>query len=315
MEALTCNIVIGNYSFDFVHRVTVQSSWKELTDKASVYLPAALKIDKDKLQDAIPKGATVKIELGYESTGLKEVFNGFVSRVHPSIPIEIECEDLMWKLKQIQVNENAKNEKLQDYLSRVLNIEVDCYDITIPKLIANKITGAQLLDQLKSDYGFYSFIRGTKLVVGKQYDAETQNKHTVIIDQAFNSNVKKQDLEYAKADDIKFRVTAISNMANGKKEQVEIGDPEGENRTLNFYNIPKSDLQAIAEKEMSRLQYNGYRGDITLFGTPLAEHGDILVLKNTQESDKTGEYFIDEVYMDFGVSRGFEQKIKPGTKI
>lgn len=315
MEALTCNITIGNYSFDFVHRVTVESSWKELTDKASVFLPAALKIDKNKLQEAIPKGEKVRIELGYESTGLKEVFNGFVSRLHPSVPIEIECEDLMWKLKQIQVNENAKNEKLETYLSRVLNIEVDCFDITIPKLIANKITGAQLLDQLKSDFGLYSFVRGSRLVVGKQYDAEIQNKHVVIIDQASNSNVKRQDLEYAKADDIKFKVTAISNMANGKKEQVEVGDPEGENRTLNFYNIPKADLKTIAEKEMSRLQYDGYRGDITLFGVPLVAHGDILELRNTQESDKTGEYFIDAVTMDFSVSSGFQQEIKPGTKI
>lgn len=314
MEALICKISIGNYVFDFVHRVTIESSWKELTDKAVIYLPAALKIDKNKLQDAIPKGTAVKIELGYESTGLKERFNGFVSRVHPKVPIEIECEDLMWKLKQIQVNENAKNETMQAYLTRVLNVEVDCFEITIPSLIANKITGAQLLDQIKSDYGFSTFVRGGKLVVGKQYDPATQNKHIVIIDQAFNSNVKAQSLEYAKKDDVKFKVTAISNMANGTKEEVEVGDPEGEARTLNFFDIPKSDLQAIAGEEMKRLNYDGYRGELTLFGEPFCQHGDILVFQNTQESDKTGEYFVDSVAVYFGV-QGYSQNIKPGAKI
>lgn len=314
MEVLICDIKIGNYSFDFVHSVTIESSWQALTDKAVVRLPAALKIDKNKLQDAIPKGTAVSIKLGYQSSGLVEVFNGFVARVHPKVPIEIECEDLMWKLKQIQVNENAKNELLGDYLKRVLNIEVDCFDIQIPSLVANKITGAQLLDQIKSDYGFPSFIRDGKLVVGKQYDATTQKKHVVIIDQAFNSNVKSQSLEYTKKDDVKFKVTAISNMANGEKVEVEIGDPDGESRTLNFFDIPKADLEAIAEKEMERLNHDGYRGDLTLFGTPKVNHGDIIVLKNSQESDKTGEYFIDELVIEFGLS-GYEQKIKPGAKI
>lgn len=314
MEVLICHITIGSYSFDFVHRVTVESSWQSLTDKAVIYLPAALKVDKTKLKDAFPKGTAVSIQLGYESTGLTEVFNGFIARVHPKVPIEIECEDLMWKLKQIQVNENAKNELLGDYLTRVLNMEVDCFEVQIPKFIANNITGAQLLDQIKSDYGFPSFIRGGKLVVGKQYDPNTQQKHIVIIDQASNSNVKSQNLEYAQKDDIKFKVTAISNMANGDKVEVEIGDPEGESRTLNFFDIPKADLEAIAEKEMERLNYDGYRGDLTLFGAPKVNHGDILVLKNTQESDKTGEYFIDELTIDYGVN-GYEQKIKPGAKI
>lgn len=314
MEVLKCHITLGNYSFDFVHSVSVESSWKNLTDKAIIELPAALKIDKNKLQNAIPKGTAVSIHLGYESYGLNEVFSGYVSRVRPNIPIEIECEDYMWKLKQIQINDNCSNETLQSYLTRVLGIEVDCFDITIPKLIANKITGAQLLDQIKSDYGFPSFMRNGKLVVGKQYDPNTQSKHVIIIDQASNSNVKDQDLEYSSKDDVKFKVTAISNMEDGSKEEVELGDPEGEDRTLNFYNIPKSDLKAIAEKEMEKLNYDGYRGELTLFGAPFVKHGDILVFRNAQESDKTGEYFADEVSLKFGL-QGFEQTIKPGAKI
>lgn len=313
MEVLQCHITIGNFTFDFVHELVVESSWMELTDKAVIKLPAALKVDNNKLKDSIPKGSAVSVKIGYESHAIGEVFNGFVSRIKPTYPIEIECEDLMWKLKQIQINENASKESMQDYLSRVMPVPVDCFDVTLPKFIAFKITGAQLLDQIKSDFGFPSFIRNGGLVVGKQYDPAKSEVHRVIIDQAFNSNVKSQSLEFKSKDDVKLKVTAISNMANGQKVEVVVGDLDGEDRTLNFFNLAKSDLQAIAKKEMERLRYDGYRGDLTLFGAPMVQHGDILELINSQESDKTGRYFIDAVTSSFGVN-GFQQTVKLGSK-
>lgn len=314
MEVLVCNIKIGSLTFDFVHQVTVESTWQELTQKATIMLPAALKVDKNKLKDAIPKGSEVTIQLGYESSGLKEVFKGFVVRVHPKIPIEIECEDLMWKLKQTQVTENAKNETFQSYLSKVLPYEVDCFDMQLPKFVVNKLTGAQLLDQLKQDYGFPIFVRNGKVVVGKQYDPGNNNTHRFIIDNASNTNVKSQSLEYTAKDDVSLKVTAISNMSNGEKIEVTIGDADGEERTLNFFDLPKAELEKVATAEMDRLRYDGFRGEFTAFGIPLVFHGDVAELINDQESDKTGNYFIDGVIYHFAVGVGFEQQIKLGSR-
>lgn len=313
MEILNCNIRIGSLTFDFVHQVTVQSTWMELTQTAMIILPAALKVDKNKLKDAIPKGSEVIVQVGYQSTGLTQIFKGFVARVHPKTPIEIECEDLMWKLKQIQVLENAKNETFQSYLSKVLPYKVDCFDMSLPKFVVNKLTGAQLCDGLKKDYGFPIFVRNDKILVGKQYDPENAKRHKFIIDNVSNTNVKSQALEYTSKDDIKLKVTAISNLSNGKKIEVTIGDADGEERTLNFFDLQKPELETIATKEMERLRYDGFRGDFTAFGAPIVFHGDIAELINEQESDKSGSYWIDGVSYGYGVN-GFEQVIKLGPK-
>lgn len=312
MYVLNCHITIGSYVFDFVHNVEVTSSWQEHTDKARITLPAALKIDSNTLRKSIPKGSKVVVKVGYDDQ-LTTIFQGFVSRVHPKVPVEIECEDMMWKLKQIQINENAKDETMQSYLTRVLGMEVDCFDIQLPKFIASKITGAQLLDQIKTDFGFPSFFRDGKLVVGKQYDPSAYSTHKIVLENASNSNVVTNNLEFMEKDDLKIKVTAISNLPDGSKHEIEIGDPDGESRSLNFYNISEADLKAVAEKEMQRLQYDGYRGSVVLFGLPLAKHGDVVEVINDQESDKTGNYWIDGVTYSFGVN-GFRQDCKIGSR-
>lgn len=313
MEVLKCTIKIGSLTVDFVNKVTVESTWKQLTQKATILLPAALKVNANKLKDAIPKGAEVTIQVGYESSGLATIFQGFVSRVHPKVPIEIECEDAMWKMKQVQVTENAKNETFQSYLSKVLPYEVDSFDVSLPKFVVNKLTAAQLLDQLKKDYGFPIFVRGNKVFVGKQYDPENATTHRFIIDNAINTNIKSQALEYTSKDDIQLKVTAISNMSSGEKIEVTLGDTDGEEHTLNFFDLQKADLEKVATAEMDRLRYDGFRGGFTAFGNPLVTHGDIVELVNSQESDKTGNYWVDGVTYNFGVE-GFEQNITIGSK-
>lgn len=314
MEVLICKIKIGDLLFDFVNTMKIESTWKELTQKAMITLPAALKVEYKSLKNSIPKGSEVTIEIGYESNGLKEVFKGFVTRVHPKVPIEIECEDLMWKLKQTQVTLNAKDETFQSYLSKVLPYEVDCFDMNLPKFVVNKLTAAQLLDQLKDDYGFPIFVRNNKIVVGKQYDRASSSKHIFVIDNSVNSNIKAQSLEYRSKDDLDIKVTAISNLSNGEKIEVTLGSSDGEEKTLNFFDLQKEALQKVAEEEMKRLNYDGYRGDFTAFGLPLVKHGDIAVLQNDQESDKTGEYYIDGVNYEFGVA-GFQQTVTLGARI
>jgi hypothetical protein len=239
-----------------------------------------------------------------------KVFDGFVSAVKPSVPVVIECEDLMWKLKQTTINDVARNETIRSFLDRNLpNYEVDAFEVELPKFIASNTTAAKVLDQIKSDFGLRSFIRDGKITVGKQYDPEYAVEKFVVL----NETVKDDELEYKSKDDVKIKITAISNMANGEKHEVELGDPEGDERTLNFYNIPKAELEKIAEKEAERLIYDGFRGSLELFGEPFVRHGDILTIQDNEDSDKVGTYFIDEVTYSIGVG-GFSQSVKLGAR-
>lgn len=309
MYILNSHINIGAYEFDFVSETQIESSWKEQTVKGSITLPAALRFDKGKLKTSIKKGDAVTIKIGY-GDDLNTVFEGFVSRVKPSVPVIIEVEDAMWKLKQIEINDTAKNETVKSFLERNLpDYEIDCFDIELPRFVASKITAAKLLDQLKSDYGLYSFFRNGKLVVGKQYDPENYEVQIA----KFGYNILDNSLEYTAKEDVKIKVTAVSNMASGEKIEIQLGDADGEDRTLNFYNLPKADLQKVAQKEMERLMYDGYRGDLTMFGDPFVRTGDVLELQDDEDTDKTGRYWIDGVTYSFGTS-GFRQSIKLGAR-
>ena len=312
MKILTSNITIGKHTFDFVHGIEVTTGWQEQTSKAVIRMPAKITVDKNELKNVFKKGDPVTIQIGYDGR-LNTIFNGFIARVHPKVPLVLDCEDLMWKLKQIQVNDNAKNETMQSFLSRNIPYPIDCFDIKIPSYIASKVSAAQLLDKISQDFGLSAFVRDGKIVVGKQYAPDKIARHIIILDNSTRSNVVVDNLEYTSKDDVKIKVTAISNLSSGKKVEVELGDPDGETRTLNFYNIPEPDLKAIAEKEMEKLQYDGYRGDFIVFGEPFIREGEIVEIRNDQESDKTGSYWVDGVTykFDFG---GIRQEIKPGPR-
>jgi len=314
MFVLESHITIGKYDFDFVHEVTTESTWSNQTDTATIMLPSSLLLDKNKIKDAIPKGSEVTIRTAYDGR-LNTIFTGFVSGILPKVPIEFKCEDLMWKLKQLTINENAKNESMQSYLQRVIpGYEIDCFDIHLNKFIAHNLTAAQVLNQIKSDFGFPSFVRNGKIVVGKQYDPDNNQVHRFVIDNISGCNVKSNNLEFKSKDDVKLKVTAISNLPSGEKIEVELGDKDGESRTLNFYDLSEKDLRAVAEKEIERMKYDGYRGDFTAYGEPFVKHGDIVELINDQGSDKVGRYWVDGCNITFGVS-GYQQVIKLGPRV
>lgn len=315
MPALKSHITIGAYEFDFVHQVTIEKTWKNLTNTARIVLPAALKINANDLKKSIPVGSAVSIELGYEHTGLTERFKGFVTRVLPKVPVEIECQDNMWKLKQLPAGENAMNETVGSYLTKLQPFVVDAFDVSLPKYIVQKLTVAQVIDELKKNYGFPIFFRGDTLVIGKQYNPETAKKNRFVIEQVANTNVKANNLEYSTKDEIKLKVTAISNLSSGEKLEATLGDPEGEERTLNFYDLQLADLKKVAEAEIDRLRYDGFKGSFTAFGEPLVNEGDLVELVNDQDNDKTGTYWVDAVTDNFGVqTMGYEQVIQLGSK-
>lgn len=307
MKLVQTNIKIGSLEFDFVHEMETVSGWELLTDTASIKLPSKLHLDKDAIKDIIKKGDAVEIATGYDDL-ISTVFKGVVSEVTPSTPIEILCQDEMWNLKQIKVSISFPGGKLLDLLQQILpSVQIDCFDVTIGPFRANNINAAKLLDHIKSDFGLYSFFRNGVLTIGKQYDPQNATTHKFKLD----FNILSDDLRFTAKDDVRLKVRAISNNPNGTKTEIEIGDEDGDVRTLNFYDVPATELKKIAENEMDRLRYDGWRGSFTSFGEPMVKHGDIVELEHETESDKTGSFWIDEVVVKTGLN-GIRQVIKLG---
>jgi len=304
------NMSLANrYTFDFVHSIEIESSWDMLTDTCNILLPMNLKMDGNKLRSMIAPGNPVSIELGYGEQ-LTRVFEGYIVGIRPKTPIEIHCEDGMYSLKQSAIKKTIKSASLKKIVTECFSgIEVEYEDVEIGTFVIDGLSPAKILEKLRESRGLHSFFRKGKLIIGKTYNDATATTHTF----GFYYNILEENLEYQRKEDMKLKVTAISNNPNGTIKEVKVGDNEGEERTLNFYNIGSDALKKFAMAELNRLKYDGFHGDFTVFGDPVVFHGDIVTLEHPQESDKTGSYWVDKVVYKFGVD-GFRQTITLGAK-
>lgn len=302
-------ISIGKYVITWVHKAIIESSWQNLTDNATIVLPKNIKINYNQLRNEIKIGDKVEITAGYDYSS-NVVFKGYVTSILPKVPIEIKCEDESWKLKQNSIIDTIQNATVQIVLDKHFKgYKTKCLNSKLGTFRINKASQAQILKSISEQYGLKSFFRNDILVVGLPYDKETALTHKF----AFQRNIKSYDLEYKRKEDVRIKVTAISNMPNGNKLEYKCGDVDGEQRSLNFYGLLMPELKEIAHREMDKLKYDGYRGNFTAFFDPFVKHGDIVELIDYDETDKAGKFLVDAVTYEMGIN-GMNQKIKLGPK-
>lgn len=311
-------ILIGKVSLKRVNEITIVSSWKNMTDTCSIKLPRNIKLGGQRITEIIKAGDPVTVKLGYDGK-LREEFKGYLTRIKSTTPVELECEDEMWQLKKGSYTKSWANATLNDVLDYVLagRSYKTFGTITLGKFTINKATPAKVLEEINKTYGLKSFFRKGVLVIGKVYD-ETAPEHKY----HFQKNVVSNSLEYRSSDEVKVKVKAISILKDGRKIEKELGDSDGQERTLNFYELTGTELEKAAKVEMIKLKYDGYRGKMTAFGLPAAEHGDVAILQGTNTmlsigeepvNDHDGKYYIDAVTKTFSVSGGYRRELEIGV--
>lgn len=311
MLKLSCKISIGSYVFDYVQQVQVNTSWQKFTDTATIILPRNLKLANQPLNELIKVNDEVNIELGYDDE-LKPVFTGYVTTIKPTTPIEIMCEDAMWLLKKGSITKTWKDTTISNILDDILpeGINYSTKETrTIGTFTAEKQSPAQILEKIKTDYAVVSYFRDGTLIVGGPYTL-TIGEPSVTF--AFNHNIIENNLEHKKADDTKIKVKAISNLANNSKLEATVGDDDGEERSLNFYDIKdKTLLQDSAQNLLSTMKYDGMSGSFTTFGEPLVHHWELVELIDPTEEKKEGTFNIQNINRSFGMD-GYRQEIELG---
>lgn len=319
----TCKISIGTQiELNFVTDITIESSFKNFTDTAEIKIPRKIRIagEPDGIKKYIKQGDQVKIELGYDGN-LNTEFEGFVSSLKPNIPISILCEDYMYQLKRVKVSNSWKEVTLQDYVGYLVNqynasgrpqITFECESTSvIGAFILDNVSVARSLEILKETTGFVAFFRSNRLYVGFPYKFDTGRKEKY----KFGQNVAASNLEYRLTEDVVLNVTATAFKKDGTKISVNVGDPDGDKRTLTYYNITDVDqLKAQAENELNQLKKTGYRGSITGFGIPFVQHGDIATIINDEYPEREGDYLIDKTTVNFGVD-GFRRISELGKSV
>lgn len=303
----------GLPEIDFLINVELDQSWQQLTDFGMITIPRNIKtlsgVDVAKL---IERGKRIEIDLGYDGNNENE-FIGYVTDVSAGYPLKINFEDSMYLLKQKTVSLSGKSISLRNLVAAIVpeGIEFEAVDAEIGAFRYSKVTAAQVLQQLQKDRGIYSWFRKNKLFVGFAYDLYQYRE----IDYDFEQNIKEDNnnLQYRFADDVNVKVTAISILPDNTRIETNVGNNDGETRTLHFYNIKsESELQRIANEELKKLKSDGWRGSFRTFGYPRAQHGDVANITDPDFPEyERGSHFLDRVKTFSGIN-GYYRDLTPG---
>jgi hypothetical protein len=300
-------ITIGEYEFNACHSFQTKKSWKQLTQTATIKLHNIAG-----LLGAIKVGDPVEIRGGYDGDFMTE-FVGYVSAILPKTPVEIQCEDEMWKLKQETFSGSWKSIKLTDLLKLMVpGSTIDCPDVTLaPFRIEKGTTKAKALQTLKDSYLLTAYYRNKTLFVGLPYI----EKNLPEVVYHFQKNALANDLVYKRKEDLKIKVRAISVTPDNKRIEKEFGDSDGDTTTLHFYNKTEAQLKALAEEQIGRMKYDGYRGTFrSLGGYPFCDHSYTLWLEDDNYPDREIGCFADMVVTDYG-PEGYHRTTTPGRKV
>lgn len=315
MLRLSSDIHIGQYQFSAVVGVEVESSWDMFTDVCRITIPRKINWRDKPIavgeSALLRRGDTVKVSLGYDDNNT-EIFQGYLHEIEAGIPTTIHCQDEMWNLKQQVVTESWENVSLDTLLSSILpsSVPYQALGVSLGPFRITNATVVQVLDELKKEYFLKSWFRNGTLYVGFAYLPELQNEYVV----RFNRNVVDNNLEYQRKADIRIRLKMISVQPDNSRIEYEAGDAGGELRTMYYYDKTLEDLKALADSEIERLRYDGYKGDMTIFGQPTFRHGDVVDLRDEIYPERDGRYLIKKVTYIYGVG-GFRQKLELDSKI
>lgn len=311
--------------FDFLTEVSINSSWEDLVSTGTLTLPKKIKIrTTGKYLDDITIGANpifrrgqqIKISLGYDGN-LTKRFEGIITKVSPKIPLRLTFEDDGFRLKQsICPKYSQTSGKISTILRTVLPIDprtgkqykFQTDDITVGKFTIEKASVMEFLNYLKQHFGFSVYFRDNTIFVGFAY---TQNNiasfsvpNTPLNVFEFQRNIISDNLEYAREEDLRYKVTVVNIMRDNSRKTFDFGDIDGELRTFNFYDVPDADIKTMATNMLNRFKFTGFRGSFTAFLDPIVKHGDAIQLVDKIMPDRNGVYLVKRVVTTSGINGG-----------
>lgn len=324
MLQLNTNIAIGRWEFPYCVDVEIQESIDTLTDTCRITIPRKMSWGKYPIalgdEPYIKRKDKVVVKAGYDGN-MEVEFIGYVKNVKAGTPVTIECEDSMFLLKEGQVSKHFPAATLKQILDFIVpkGIDVVAADVSLGSYRIGKVSPAKVLEDLKSRYGIYSYFRLVKkdnevipvLYSGLAYWMDNRKTESF----EFEHNIiNYADLVYRREEDMKIKVKAIGVSRDNKRTEVEVGESDGELRTLFKYNMTDAAaLKKFAEAEMGRFRYTGYTGNFLTFGEPSVRKGDVVkITGNKYHPDSV--HMVPKVTKQIGVSRGYKQIIEPREK-
>lgn len=305
-----------------VESLTCEESWENLGSRAEVKVGKRVFVKEEReagletrVDQWLRPGLRAELWAGYDDR-LKLRWEGYVAEVKAGIPVRLVLEDELYVLKRRAVKPKVfVNTRLTELLAYCgvedydLLGEVSGFDFHITE---GEVNVAQVLAKVKDKLYVPLFFRGRRLVAGKPYDLKESRNHLLV----FGFNIAGHELEFKRAEDVRLLVKVTIHRKGGQKETfvAKGSDVDGEERTLNFYNMSRKEAEAAAERELSRLKYTGLRGRLTCFGEPVIRVGDTVTLIDCEEEEKEGKYWVDAVKTTVSLTGGIRQEVSLGPR-
>ncbi|MCD8266401.1 MAG: hypothetical protein LUC33_04520 [Prevotellaceae bacterium] len=320
MYRLTADITISGerkWRLGKVTEVEITRDTEQLTDTCRITLPKRVRWDGES-EVPVRRGDGVTVSLGYDDS-LQQVFVGYVRDVSLKTPVVLTCEDEMFVLKQMEAKKNSyRNVDLATLLKDqglAANYTVKVMgEQNIGQYRVQADTVAALLENLHES-GIRSFFRQEDgkpvLYCGVLFEHGDAARPSQVFESSVNI-IDDGGLEQRKAEDMRIRVTAVSFMPeNDKRITVEVGDSDGERRTLHAKNMSEDELRVWAEQEVTRLKRDGLTGSFTTFGYRLVDLLDTVGIRI--DGERKGIYQVSRNVIRYGTS-GFRQEITLGQR-
>jgi hypothetical protein len=325
MFKLCSNIIIttasGTLTFPYVNNIDIPTSIETLTDSATIKFPKKLSWKDKPLFDLIRRGDQVSISLGYDNN-LNTVFEGYIRKVQGGTPLEIECEDQMYLLKNVKLpTKHYDSLTLKDLLSQFCpsSVPFDVPDVNLGEfVIKDQPTLAMTLEYIRKEYCLNFFFRSGKLygVMPSTLSAIDSSFQTNIF--RIGQNVISNSLEYIQAEDVKIIIKAKTILKDNSKLECQApeGESDGEIRTFHCpWANNLDDLKKFANETLQNFKVDHMQGSITVFGLPYVMKGDTIKLYDDKNKERDNKSFLAKaIRYQFGME-GYRQVIDLGIQI
>ena len=322
MYVPNAEITIGGKRFRRVNSVEIESDSKKLEDTAIIKIPTTARLERAgefvteiETRKEFKVGDEVEIKLGYDGEYATE-FHGYVRKIRPNTPLEILCEDATFLLKRKNLQGAFRDTNLKSLMDFILDgtgisLAGEPPTVNFTHFYFRNVSAAKALAKLKSEYGLTMYFKDIKtLYVGLSSD----NDGTVV-GYKMGENVIDNDLEWQDESDVKLTIKAVNVRPDNTQTSVEVGDADGEKRTLFFYDLEDvGELETRAKEEILKYKYSGYKGSLTTLLVPVCRVGNVAKVIDPNFPGRDGNYLIEKTRVSYG-SGGGRRVVALGIKV
>lgn len=315
------------FQFSGVNNVVIHRSIHTLNQSATLTLPSVCVLMRngqavsERLSTAAQfgDGDAITILLGYNGD-LKEEFRGFVKRRQKGMPLEVECEGYVRKLRLgVSITKNFNNKKtsakeLLELACKGTGIKVQCdVDIPLTGITLIKADGVRIVDYIKKAcegivtiffiepdvlwcglvYGAYATATGAGKVFGLPM-VKYRPGLNCLDDNSLRERVPNEPVQvilqgkYATGEQV-----FTKSKANNAKSHM---------KSLNTHVPDAKVLTSIAQEKEYMNNYTGLEGKINGFLQPFALPGYDAQISHRLYPELEGIYVIEGTTVTFGVN-------------